>query len=236
MANDELWKLDATAQAALVRSREVSALELVDAAIARIEALNPRINAVITPLFDEARRQARDGDYGDGPFAGVPMLLKDACIQVEGTPYYVGTRLLRDAGYRSTHTTELAHRFRRAGLHLPREDERAGTLLRHHDRAGILRRHAQPVGCDTQRRRIERRIRRRSRERDGIDRARQRRDRFTALSRCLLRRRDAEAVARPSPDADAGRRRRSAARVDGVRAGAEHPRSGRHPRCRRRAD
>ncbi len=116
MPNDELWKLDATTQAALVRSHEVTALELVDAAIARIETLNPRTNAVIAPLFDEARRQARDGDYGDGPFAGVPMLLKDACIQVEGTPYYVGTRLLRAAGYRSTHTTELAHRFRRAGF------------------------------------------------------------------------------------------------------------------------
>jgi amidase len=116
MAQDALWKLDATAQAALVRTREVTAADLVDAAIARIEALNPHINAVITRLFDSARQQARDGNFGGGPFAGVPMLLKDACIQVEGTPYYIGTRLLRDAGYRSTHTTELANRFRRAGF------------------------------------------------------------------------------------------------------------------------
>jgi amidase len=116
MAREELWRLDATAQAALVRARDVTPLELVDAAIARIELLNPQINAVITPLYDTARQQARDGDFGGGPFAGVPMLLKDACIQVEGTPYYIGTRLLRDTGYRSTHTTELAHRFRRAGF------------------------------------------------------------------------------------------------------------------------
>ncbi len=116
MTRDALWKLDATAQAALVRAREVTAGELVDAAIARIEALNPQINAVITPMFESARRQARDGDYGDGPFAGVPMLLKDASIEVEGTPYYLGTRMLRDIGYRSQRTTELARRFQRAGF------------------------------------------------------------------------------------------------------------------------
>ncbi len=116
MDTRDLWKLDATAQAALIAGRQVTAVEMVDAAIARIELLNPQINAVVTPMFDSARRQARDGDYGTGAFAGVPMLLKDACIQVEGTPYYIGTRLLRDAGYRSKHTTELAHRLRHAGF------------------------------------------------------------------------------------------------------------------------
>ena len=108
MTRDALWKLDATAQAALVRARDVTASELVEAAIARIEALNPRINAVVMPMFDTARQQARHGDFGDGSFAGVPMLLKDASIEVEGTPYYLGTRLLRDIGYRSERTTELA--------------------------------------------------------------------------------------------------------------------------------
>ena len=116
MTSRDLWKLDATEQAALVRRGEVTPAELVDAAIARIELLNPRINAVIAPMFDSARRQARDGEYGDGPFAGVPLLLKDASIEVEGTPYYIGTRLLHDIGYRSRRTTELAHRFRRAGF------------------------------------------------------------------------------------------------------------------------
>ena len=50
--------LDATAQAELVRSGQASALELVDAAIARVEQLNPTVNAVIHPLFDKARAQA----------------------------------------------------------------------------------------------------------------------------------------------------------------------------------
>ncbi len=112
----ELWRLDATAQAALVRAREVTPAELAEQAIARIERLNPRINAVITPLYDEALRQARDPSGADGPFGGVPMLLKDASIEVEGTPYYMGTRVLRDMGWRSTRTTALAHRFRRAGF------------------------------------------------------------------------------------------------------------------------
>ena len=52
-----------------MRAREVTTLELVDAAIARIEMLNPRINAVVTPMFESARRQARGGGFGDGPFA-----------------------------------------------------------------------------------------------------------------------------------------------------------------------
>jgi amidase len=57
---DELSTMDAKAQADLVGRRELTQLKLLDAAIARIERINPRINAVITPLFEEARRpQAR---------------------------------------------------------------------------------------------------------------------------------------------------------------------------------
>jgi amidase len=113
---DALWRLDAVAQAALVRAGEVSALELVDAAIGRIESLNPRVNAVITPLYERAREQARGPIDRRAPFAGVPLLVKDACLEIEGTPYYLGTRVLRDAGYRSPRTTELARRFEHAGL------------------------------------------------------------------------------------------------------------------------
>jgi amidase len=114
---DGLWRLDATAQAALVRGGAVSAREVLDAAIARIERVNPPINAVVTPLFDEARAAAdAPGSRRDAPFAGVPMLLKDASIEVQGTPYYIGTRLLRDAGYRSKRTTRLATLLQRAGF------------------------------------------------------------------------------------------------------------------------
>ena len=67
----ELTNLDATEQAELVRRKEVSPLELVDAAITRIEKVNPQLNAVITPLFDKARAQAKEGRASllpEGPF------------------------------------------------------------------------------------------------------------------------------------------------------------------------
>jgi Asp-tRNA(Asn)/Glu-tRNA(Gln) amidotransferase A subunit family amidase len=73
---DELALLDAVGQADLVRRSMVQPLELVDAAIERIECLNPVLNAVITRLFDNARATAL-GQLPDGPFRGVPLLLKD---------------------------------------------------------------------------------------------------------------------------------------------------------------
>jgi len=63
---DELSTMDAVAQAELVRRRELTPLELVDGAIARIERVNPTINAVITPLFEEARKAAASPDLPDG--------------------------------------------------------------------------------------------------------------------------------------------------------------------------
>ncbi len=91
---DEIWRLDATAQAALVRNREVSALELVDAAIDRIEALNPLLNAVVADTFERAREAAR-GLLAEGPFAGVPYLVKDL-DDLAGVPTSQGSRLFAD--------------------------------------------------------------------------------------------------------------------------------------------
>lgn len=112
---DTLGKLDATAQAELIRRREATPLDLVDAAIARIEAINPKINAVITPLFEKARVQARS-PLPDGPFRGVPFLLKDLICQSEGDPFHAGMRFLRDLGWKSDHDTYLAAKFRAAGF------------------------------------------------------------------------------------------------------------------------
>ena len=113
---DEFATLDATAQAELVRRREVQPLELVDAAIARVERLNPALNAVITPLFDKARAQAASPDLPEGPFRGVPILLKDYLCHTAGDPYYEGMRFLRDLGWREERDTYLAARFRAAGF------------------------------------------------------------------------------------------------------------------------
>jgi amidase len=97
----ELATMDATAQTELVRRRELTPLELVDAAIARIQRVNPVLNAVITPLYEEARVAAVSRDLPDGPFRGVPFLLKDLGAMQKGQPYYMGNRALREAGFRS---------------------------------------------------------------------------------------------------------------------------------------
>ena len=109
----DLSNLDALAQADLVRRREVKPIELVDAAIARIERVNPKLNAVVTPMFDLAREAAGAPQLA-GPFAGVPFLLKDLFAQYAGVRLTFGARLL--AGYVSDHDTELVRRHKRAGL------------------------------------------------------------------------------------------------------------------------
>ncbi len=112
---DDLASLDATAQAELVRSGQASPVELVDAAVDRIERLNPELNAVLHERFDQARAEAA-GDLPDGPFRGVPFLLKDLDGTSAGDPYHAGTRFLRDHGYVAGHDTWLTARFRAAGL------------------------------------------------------------------------------------------------------------------------
>ena len=109
---DELALLDATAQAELVRTGQVSAAELVTAAIGRIEALNPVLNAVVTPVFDRAAEAARAGPAG--PFAGVPYLVKDLACEMEGVRFTEGSRFLADNV--SAFDSELVLRLRRAGL------------------------------------------------------------------------------------------------------------------------
>lgn len=113
---NELSTMDATAQAELVRRRELTPLELLDAAIARIERVNPALNAVITPLFEEARAAAASPDLPHGSFRGVPFLLKDLGAMQKGLPYYLGNRALRDLGFRSPADTPVGARFRAAGF------------------------------------------------------------------------------------------------------------------------
>ena len=113
---DDLALLDATAQAELVRRREATPRDLVEAAIARIEKTNPELNAVITPLFEKARAQAASATLPDGPFRGVPFLLKDLFCHSAGDPYHAGMRLLRELRWVEPADTQLAARFRAAGF------------------------------------------------------------------------------------------------------------------------
>lgn len=116
MRASDLALLDATAQAELVASGECAPSELVEAAIERIERVDPRINAVVTRLFDRAREEAASSALPRGPFRGVPMLLKDLGCHVEGVPVYGGTRFLRDRDWRAPEDSYLAARFRAAGF------------------------------------------------------------------------------------------------------------------------
>lgn len=105
--------LDGTGLADLVRQGEVTPLELVEEAIRRTEAVNGALNAVITRMFDHARDAAR-APLPDGPFAGVPFLMKDFLAEVAGQPFYEGSDFLD--GYVPAHDSEIYRRFTRAGL------------------------------------------------------------------------------------------------------------------------
>ena len=113
---EDLSLLDATAQAELVSTGQASPLELVDAAIDRIEALNPEVNAVIYTDFERARAAASSPDLADGPFKGVPFLIKDIGTNQAGLPYWAGNAALKNMGYMADADTELGARFRQTGL------------------------------------------------------------------------------------------------------------------------
>ncbi len=115
MTTPDLAWLDAVAQAELVEKGGATPLELVDAAIARIEKVNPTLNAVVTPLFEKARAQAA-AELPRGPFRGVPFLLKDLILGTAGDPLYNGNRVLKQLGTVSPIDTNLARRYREAGL------------------------------------------------------------------------------------------------------------------------
>ena len=93
----------------------MSPAELVDAAIERVEATDPELNAVIHRFFDEAREEAA-GELPDGPFRGVPFLLKDLGVSFAGQPMHMGMRVLKELGFQAPADAALAARFRAAGL------------------------------------------------------------------------------------------------------------------------
>jgi amidase len=105
--------MDATALAALVEKKEIEPLELIEAMIEQIEAKNPGLNAVVTPMFDQAR-EAASKELPKGPFTGVPFLLKDLLAQYAGTPLTMGSRAMKD--FVPSHDSELVVRFKRAGM------------------------------------------------------------------------------------------------------------------------
>jgi fatty acid amide hydrolase len=118
IAERELTWTGAGELARLIRGKQVSAAEAVEARLARIEELNPKLNSVAIPLFDQARREAKEADAavrrGDeiGPLHGVPITIKEQ-FQVAGQPSTWG--LPSRAGELAEHDGPLVHRLREAG-------------------------------------------------------------------------------------------------------------------------
>jgi amidase len=110
---DEFATLDGIAQAALVQSGEITASELVEAAIRRIEATNPQLNAVVTEMFDQARAAAQTSQP-TGPLSGVPFLLKDLGVAYKGVRLTGGSAAL--ANYLPNTDATLVERTSAAGL------------------------------------------------------------------------------------------------------------------------
>lgn len=110
MRLDEYAAHDMIGLAGLIRSREVTSAELVDCCLGAIEAVNPHINAVIGLVPEDLRAQMG----GEGPFAGVPFLIKDIVLHMAGMPNEAGSALC--AGLVAGEDSELMARFRRAGL------------------------------------------------------------------------------------------------------------------------
>lgn len=113
MKYEEYVKHDALSLADLVRRREVSALELLETAISRADAVNPQLNAIVLKHHDKAREAIQQG-LPEGPFTGVPFLVKDLFIEMQGTVTTNGSVFLKD--HVASADSTIATRYREAGL------------------------------------------------------------------------------------------------------------------------
>ena len=112
MTHEEYLSHDALGLAGTVRNGDVSAVELLDLALVRLDRLNPRINAVVHRMEEDARAAA--ANPADGPFHGVPFLAKDLASMYAGHPTSAGSRFLRD--HVVTWDSELARRVKASGV------------------------------------------------------------------------------------------------------------------------
>ncbi len=104
---------DALGLAELVKNKDVTPRELLDQAIERLEQVNPEINAVVIECYDHARNQIEAG-LPEGPFRGVPFLLKDLHLLLKGTETSSGSAMFK--GLIADHDSTLVTRYKKAGL------------------------------------------------------------------------------------------------------------------------
>jgi amidase len=113
MAFPEYSNFDGLGLAELVRQKKISPAELAEEAISRIETNNPRLNAVVLPLYERAREKAK-GKLPNGPFTGVPFMMKDLHATLEGVPTSHGNKLWKNVP--ASITTELVKRWEDSGV------------------------------------------------------------------------------------------------------------------------
>lgn len=113
MAFDQYENYDALGLAALIAAREVSAVEVLEAAIGCMEERNPALNVLVDPLYDEARQTIADG-LPEGPLSGVPFLMKGLGLMMTGVRCAQGSALFAD--FVADHDSTIVSRIRRAGL------------------------------------------------------------------------------------------------------------------------
>jgi amidase len=109
----EYDEYDALGLADLVREGHVTPLQLFEEAVARIQRLNPKLNAVVTKMYDQGRQSIRE-KLPEGPFTGVPFLIKDLMAAYAGVPLTSGCKALKD--YIPGYDSEMVQRFKKAGL------------------------------------------------------------------------------------------------------------------------
>ena len=113
--DSELSRLDSYGLAEVIRSGDVSPVEAVQASIDRIERLDGEVNAVVSERFERALDDAA-GDIPDGPFKGVPFILKDLWTSSADEPMHLGNKALKEINYISPVESDLARRYREAGF------------------------------------------------------------------------------------------------------------------------
>ncbi len=128
MTFEQYRQYDGIGLAELVAKGEISTSELLDCAIERAETVNPELNGIVIPLYEQAREEAsrtqfertgrsRKGatDSASAPFGGVPMLVKDLFQEIGGAPHYMGNAAMKAADHRAGSDSELVARLRSAG-------------------------------------------------------------------------------------------------------------------------
>ncbi len=155
------------------RTARSTPLELLDAAIERIERIDPALNAVVMRWFDHARDTAR-ADIPAGPFRGVPFLIKDLHATYAGQPISYGNVALKNEKVISDADTTMVSRCRSAGLVIAGRTNTPRVGKRGNHRTGRLGRDPQPVGHRPLTRRLKRWFSSRGRQWHGAGRTCQR--------------------------------------------------------------